>query len=179
LSVGLEGHDEREEPIGDRSFPDLYQREFAAVFRAVYALTSDRALAEDAAQEAFARALARWRRLAGEPWAAGWIMATALNVARRSLRRRPLPPLQPGSGTDPEEVLDIRAAIRALPRRQQAAVVLYYLADLTVADVANVMGCREGTVRAHLAKARAALARSLGAQEASRTPTREEGHADA
>jgi RNA polymerase sigma-70 factor, ECF subfamily len=177
--VGLEGHDEREGPIGDRSFPDLYEREFAAVFRAAYTLTSDRALAEDAAQEAFARALARWRRLAGEPWAAGWIMVTALNVARRSLRRQQLSPLPSGGDADPEEVLDVRAAIRALPRRQQAAVVLYYLADLTVGDVANAMGCREGTVRAHLAKARAALARSLGAQEPPRAPAREEGHADA
>jgi DNA-directed RNA polymerase specialized sigma24 family protein len=121
--VGLEGHDEREEPIGDRSFPDLYEREFAAVFRAAYALTNDRALAEDAAQEAFARALARRRRLAGEPRAAGWFMATALNVARRSLRRQPLSPQPSGSNPDPEEVLDVRAAIRALPRRQQAAVV--------------------------------------------------------
>lgn len=177
--MGLEEHDERERPIGDRSFPDLYEREFAAVFRAAYALTSDRALAEDATQEAFSRALARWRRLAGEPWAAGWIMATALNVARRSLRRRPLSLPPSGSDADPEEVLDVRAAISALPRRQQAAVVLYYLADLTVADVANAMGCREGTVRAHLAKARAALARSLGVQEAPQAPAREEGHADA
>jgi DNA-directed RNA polymerase specialized sigma24 family protein len=108
--VGLGGHDEREGPIGDRSFPDLYEREFAAVFRAAYTLTSDRALAEDAAQEAFARALARWRRLAGEPWAAGWIMVTALNVARRSLRRQQLSPLPSGGDADPEEVLDVRAA---------------------------------------------------------------------
>jgi RNA polymerase sigma factor (sigma-70 family) len=106
-------------------------------------------------------------------------MATALNVARRSLRRRPLSLPPSGSDADPEEVLDVRAAISALPRRQQAAVVLYYLADLTVADVANAMGCREGTVRAHLAKARAALARSLGVQEAPQAPAREEGHADA
>ena len=76
----------------DPAFRDFYQRESRAVFHAVYLLCRDRAVAEDSTQEAFARALSRWRRLRGEPWAAGWVMTTALNVARRSLRQRaPLP----------------------------------------------------------------------------------------
>jgi RNA polymerase sigma-70 factor (ECF subfamily) len=148
------------------------------VFRAAYALCGDRELARDATQEAFARALARWRRLRGEPWAAGWVMTTALNVARRSLRGRPGSLPATPSMPDPDALVDLRAAVRALPRRQQEAVVLYYLADLPIPEVAAAMGCREGTVRAHLARARTALARSLGASEGRAIPAAERGDPD-
>jgi RNA polymerase sigma-70 factor, ECF subfamily len=50
---------------------------------------------------------------------------------------------------------------RALPRRQREAVTLHYLVDLPVAQVARLMGCREGTVKAHLAHARKALRAQL------------------
>ena len=43
--------------------------------------------------------------------------------------------------------------VRALPRRQREAVTLHYLVDLPVAEVARLMGCREGTVKAHLTSA--------------------------
>jgi hypothetical protein len=80
------------EGIAETGFQELYEREFGAVYRAAFALCGDRELAQDATQEAFARAMSRWGRLRGEPWAAGWVMTTALNVARRGLRtRRPHP----------------------------------------------------------------------------------------
>jgi RNA polymerase sigma-70 factor (ECF subfamily) len=143
-------------------FRELYEQEFAAVYRAAYALSGDRSLAEDAAQEAFARALARWRRLGREPWAGGWVMTTALNVARRQMRRRPpVSARERPADADTESLLDLRRAIEDLPARQQTAVVLHYLMGLPVADVAASMGCREGTVKAHLAKARASLERRL------------------
>ena len=151
------------------------------MYRAAYLLSGDRVLAEDAAQEAFARAFARWRRLGGEPWAAGWIMTTALNVVRRALRHRaPIADRPPGAA-DLDALLDLRAAVRGLPPRQQTAVVLYYLADLPVPDVARAMGCRQGTVRAHLAKARTSLALRLapGRDGAPIVPALEEGARDA
>ena len=153
----------------DRRFAELYQAEFAAVYRACYALCGDRQLAEDAAQEAFARALERWRRLRERPWAAGWVVTTALNVVRRSLRRRGAEPRpEPGTGqagtNGAEDRLDLIRAIRALPARQQEAVVLHYVADLPVSDVAEAMGVETGTVKAHLARAREALARTLGGE---------------
>jgi RNA polymerase sigma-70 factor, ECF subfamily len=143
-------------------FRELYEREFAAVYRAAYALSGNRGLAEDAAQEAFARALARWRRLGREPWAGGWVMTTALNVARRQMRRRPpVVARERPANEDAEALLDLRRAIEDLPARQQSAVVLHYLMGLPVADVAASMECREGTVKAHLARARASLERRL------------------
>jgi RNA polymerase sigma-70 factor, ECF subfamily len=142
-------------------FRDLYEREFDRVSRAVYLLVGDRTIAEDAAQEAFARALARWRRIGSHPAPAGWVTTTALNVARRQLRRQPeLPPLE-DRGQDEEERLSLLAAIRALSPRQQEAVVLHYLVDLPVVEVAAAMEVDEGTVKTHLFRARAAIAASL------------------
>ena len=61
----------------------------------------------------------------------------------------------------PAEDAEFWAAVRALPPRQARAVALYYLEDLSVQQTATVLGCAEGTVKAHLAKARRTLARRL------------------
>jgi RNA polymerase sigma-70 factor (ECF subfamily) len=139
----------------------MYEAEFANVFRAVALVCGDRGIAEEATQEAFARALARWRRLRNAPWVAGWVTTTAINVARRQLRRTRVPPDVPAWEPDRDAVLDVRAAIRYLPSRQQEAVVLHYLLDLPVAHAATAMGCDPGTVKTHLSRARASLGRLL------------------
>jgi RNA polymerase sigma-70 factor (ECF subfamily) len=146
-----------------REFRAMYEREFPAVFRAVRLFCGDAVVAEDATQEAFARALARWKRIGSRPWAAGWVTTTALNVARRSLRRRPTPTVPPEVSPDPDrdEELDLIDAIRRLPSRQQEAVALHYLLDLPIADAAAAMGCDPGTVKTHLARARTTLAGAL------------------
>jgi RNA polymerase sigma-70 factor, ECF subfamily len=160
MSPDLHGR-ERKWMTEGAGFRELYEREFAAVYRAAYALSGDRSLAEDAAQEAFARAFIRWRRLGGDPWAGGWVMTTALNFTRRQLRRRPPPAERQAVEPDPEALIDLRRAVRTLPARQQTAVVLHYLIGLPLGEVAGAMGCKEGTVKAHLARARASLERRL------------------
>ena len=133
------------------------------MYRAAFALCGDRATAEDATQEAFARALERWSRLRDVTWVRGWITTTALNVVRRAMRRRSTARNEAHGGpeeTEPagrDDVLDLWRSIRALPRRQQEAVVLHYVADLPVSEVAAAMRCGEGTVKAHLSRARVAL----------------------
>jgi len=145
----------------DPGFRQLYEREFPLVFRAAFLLCGDRQLAEDAAQEAFARALARWRRLRTHPSPGGWVTTTALNTVRRALRGRPsIERANPGTA-DLDEALTLRAAIRELPPRQQEAVALHYLLDMPVAETAAAMGVDQGTVKTHLARARDALARAL------------------
>ncbi|HXF71029.1 MAG TPA: sigma-70 family RNA polymerase sigma factor [Actinomycetota bacterium] len=158
-------------------FERLYEREFQAVYRAVYLLTGDRAAAEDSTQEAFARCLERWNRLGDKPWVAGWVTTTALNHVRRSLRRRfaflRLPPESSASSSDPaparlesavapgpeagDASLDLWRAVRQLPSRQQQAVVLHYAMDLPLAEVAEAMRVSQGAVKAHLARARETL----------------------
>jgi RNA polymerase sigma-70 factor (ECF subfamily) len=160
-------------------FRELYEREFTAVYRAAFALSGDRDLAEDAAQEAFARALARWRRLGRERWAGGWVMTTALNFARRQMRRRPLVVRQRPADADAEALMDLRRAIETLPAGQQTAVILHYLMGLPLREVAGSMGCKEGTVKAHLARARATLERRLSDEDSSMSAAERGGSEDA
>lgn len=148
----------------DGRLQDLYEREYARVFRAAFILCGDRSAAEDSTQEAFARCLERWSRLKEETWVAGWVTSPALNHARRGLRRSRGPALATRSDRDIEASLDLWREIRALPKPQQEAVILRYHSDLPIADVARVMHCEEGTVKAHLSKARASLRRELSPQ---------------
>ncbi len=148
----------------DSGFREFYEREFRAVFRASLLLCRDSAAAEDATQEAFARALERWDRLVDKDWAGGWVMSTAINLGKRALRRRPRPALPSVEASDLDARLDLWIAVARLPLRQQQAVVLYYGADLSVRDVAKAMDCREGTARAHLARARTTLEVYLGGE---------------
>jgi RNA polymerase sigma-70 factor (ECF subfamily) len=147
----------------DEGFRAMYEAEFVNIYRTVLLMCGDRSIAEDATQEAFARALARWRRLSGTSWAAGWTTTTAINVARRQLRTRPTIHVQPTAEADHDATLDLRAAIEHLPYRQKQAIALHYLMDLTIADAATAMGCDEGTVKTHLSRGRSALWRTLRA----------------
>ncbi len=68
----------------------------------------------------------------------------------------------PGEARNPDEAVDLWTAVRGLPRRQQEAVVLYYRMGTPVQEIAQILGCKEGTVRTHLARAREALRIMLG-----------------
>lgn len=135
----------------EADFRQVYERAFPIVYRVAYRFCGRREAAEDASQEAFARAFERWGRLRAEPWVVGWVVTTALNIVRRGARREPEPSRdarEPAyQGMDVEAELDLWRAIRELPKRQAEAVVLHYVLDLPVAQVAEVMGCREGTAK--------------------------------
>ena len=88
----------------------------------------------------------------------------AISAQRRSLReRRALARVSARRQLDapPPEVDGFWALVRELPPQQAAAVALYYLHDLPIADLADALGCGEGTAKAHLYKARATLAARL------------------
>ncbi len=87
-------------------------------------------------------------------------MTTALNVARRSRQARPLS-ISIEEEVDVDDELDLWAAVRRLPRRQQETVVLHYRMGAAVQEIAQILGCEAGTVRTHLARARAALRETL------------------
>lgn len=150
----------------DSRFDQFYEHGFPAVFKAALVVAGDRDLAEDATQEAFARALERWNSIAEQPWAVGWVVTTALNLVRRAHRRRiRLLPDREAEERDADVSLDLWRAIRALSRRQQEAVALHYIGDLPLEQVAKAMGCENGTVKAHLWRARQQLAKLLGVRE--------------
>jgi RNA polymerase sigma-70 factor (ECF subfamily) len=145
----------------DPEFEKLYQEEFLRVFQAAYLLTRDRRSAEDATQEAFARALEPWPRLRGQSWVGGWVARTAINTMKRSLRRRLPPAANAKSGPDPEDCLDLWTAVAALPARQRDSVVLVYRLGYSTEEAAHILDCPSGTVRGDLSRARQALAHAL------------------
>lgn len=117
--------------------------------------TGDPDLARDLTQEALARACLHWARLVDMPAPGAWLHRVALNLAnsvftRRRLERRARDRLglQATENILPEDALDLRRALGALPRRQRMALVLRYYADLSVQDAALAMGCAPGTVKA-------------------------------
>jgi RNA polymerase sigma-70 factor (ECF subfamily) len=122
--------------------------------------------ADDLVQDSLARA---WtKRATFDPSrgsARSWLLAIVADRARRRWMRRPkpvLPPVRPSEIAEPDaRRIDLRRAVAALPRRQRATVYLHYYLDLPVSEVAQVLGCAEGTVKSTLYDARRALARRL------------------
>src|SRR5690349_4857622 len=117
-------------------FDEFYLEHFDPVARAITLAAGDRELARDATQEAFTRALRKWRQVKEMDRPDGWVYVVAMNQLRDHWRKRerehPEPEAQSADDGTSAVVtrLSLRAAIATLPPRQRAAVVLRYLADL-------------------------------------------------
>jgi RNA polymerase sigma-70 factor (ECF subfamily) len=154
----------------------LVREEYVRLVRAVALVCGSPAMAEDAVQEALARLWDRLQRADDElERPASWVVTVALNLTRSGLRRqvlqrRTLPRLADRieHHDEPPELLDLRAAVDALPRRQREAVVLHYYLGFDVASVASVLGVSDGTIKTALFRARAALAAALEEPEVTR-----------
>ena len=152
-------------------FEHFYLQEYPTVVALAHVLSGSRAGAEDIAQEAFLRAYRDWDRVGSYEHQAAWVRRVAANLATSGLRRRLVEARalgrlaarrEPALDVLPADNADFWRAVRALPQRQAQAVALYYLEDLSIQQTARILDCAEGTVRAHLARAREALARRLG-----------------
>jgi RNA polymerase sigma factor (sigma-70 family) len=143
----------------DVSFEEQFVELHRAAYRIAYKLLGDRAEAEDAAQEALARALVSWRKV--EPYAAAWVSKVAGNLAIDRLRRnrRTAAVIVDEGRMDPDgaERLDLQRALLGLSRRQRDVVVLRYLVDLPENDVAAALGVSTGSVKTHASRGLAAL----------------------
>ena len=156
------------------------------MFSTALRLTGRRADAEDLTAEAFLRA---YRSLCGFDAerlrtlrVGAWLSTILVNEWRNQLRtasRRPV--VAPTIDSDRSDVVDDRPGVEllvegheagralaamlvTLPPRQREAVVLHYIGDLSVGDVAEVMGCPAGTVRSHISRGLAVL-RATGATD--------------
>lgn len=156
--------------MNDR-FTAEFEELFGVAYRAAYAILGDRSEAEDCAQESLARALVRWRRIEGyaTPWVARVSANHALDKVRRRNRRRDkaLDESTPDPVSIAAEALvskrrDLVTALNALPQRQRDIIVLRHLADLSEADVADLMNCSVGTVKSSLSRGLSRLRTELG-----------------
>lgn len=148
-------------------FAELYQGSYRRLVLTAYALTHDLGAAEEVTQEAFALAYARATRVAEADSPEAWLRTVVVNLARRRWRRRAMlnrilrrEPLAEAV-EPPGAHLDLHTAIQGLGTEFRSVVVLHYLADLPVDDVASLLDIPVGTVKSRLSRARATLAERL------------------
>jgi RNA polymerase sigma-70 factor (sigma-E family) len=139
-----------------------------ALLRLAYTLTGNAADAEDVVQEALARALPRWERISRVENLDAYVRRMVVNAHTswwRKFRRRESPVERVHDTTVPAVVPQdegLWAACRALPEPQRTAVVLRYYEQLEYAEIAELTGVREGSVRSRVSRGLAALRQSMG-----------------
>ena len=145
-------------------FTSFYTASFPRLVGQLYAMTGDRPEAQDAVQEAFVRAWVHRDEIDIDQGAEAWVRVTAWRIAASRWRRARegirlmLLAARPDrtAGPGPDRVAFVEA-LRKVPAEQRRALALYHLADLTVEQIAAETGVRPGTVKARLARGRAAL----------------------
>ena len=150
----------------------IYRDDYVSLCRVATSVTGRVDTAREAVQEGFAQALAHRAEFRGEGSLEGWVARIVLRAALDT-RRRPAPapailddigdgallwaPELPHGDRDPA----LASAVAGLPSRQRQVVFLRYFADLTHAQVAEMLGISPNTVSAALHQARTALAQRL------------------
>jgi RNA polymerase sigma-70 factor, ECF subfamily len=147
-------------------FDEFYSATVDRLTGQLYAMTGDLAEAQDVVQEAFVRAWQHRRALSSTDHPEAWVRTVAWRLAVSRWRRvrnsvtagrrsaAQAPPARPPS----VDSLAIVAALRQIPEAQRVAIVLHHLCDMSVEQVALETGAPVGTVKARLARGRAALA---------------------
>lgn len=152
---------------GVEGFEAFYTANHRRLVIAMHAYVGDLAQAQDLVQEAFARALPRWPRLATYDDPLAWVRRVAWNLATsrwRGLRRldRYLSGQRPKDVPEPSsERIDLETALAGLPPRLRRALVMHYLADMSVLEISAYELVPVGTVKSWLHRGRAALAAAL------------------
>lgn len=148
---------------------EVYATSYRRLVGQLTGVTGDPVEAEDAVMEAFARAVNSSRSFLAADNPEAWLRTVAVNVTRTRWRRarffRDVSHRLVDDRTLPGAYADLRAdrvallaALRRLPAAQREAIALHHLADLPVREVADAVGAPVGTVKARLARGRAALA---------------------
>jgi len=146
---------------------ELYERHAPGAVRLAYLLTGDGALAEDLVQDAFVRLAGRFLDLRDPDAFPAYLRKTVVNLARMHFRRRLVERAylerERSAVRGEPAVADVasdhsmRQALLSLPARQRAAIVLRYYEDLSERQIADVLGCRPGTVKSLLSRGLDAL----------------------
>ena len=147
------------------SFGEFVAKALPGLLRFGHVLTGDPKTAEDLVQEALARTLRRWRSVRQDNAAAyvrRVMVNTHINRWRRWEARVQLGEVPDSVADDPslrrsEDWDLLRRALSRLPVRQRTVLVLRYYEDLSEAAIAELMGCRPGTVKSQASRALAAL----------------------
>lgn len=161
-------------PVAVSEFERFFRAEHPKLVALGLAWTGNPDTATELAQEALTRAYRSWERVERLDIPGAWLRRIMINLlidARRTeqrnvdLGRRLAATSRPSSNAPVD--LDDRwwQAVRALPDRERAAVVLHYVDDLSIAEAANVLEIAPGTVKASLSHARDKLRLALSNPE--------------
>jgi RNA polymerase sigma-70 factor (sigma-E family) len=159
----------------DREIAALFDRHYTPMCRLAYVILGDAALAEEIVMEALIKTFSGWGRIRDVARADAYLRRAVVNLCRSKIRRKVIEARvnavsyrraelehRPWDPELHETTRVVWAAVRELPERQRACVVLRYYEDLPEAQIADILGCSVGTVKSQLSKARAKLERSLG-----------------
>jgi RNA polymerase sigma-70 factor (ECF subfamily) len=157
-------------------FDRLYRDSYARVLRTLRSILREPTAAEECAQEAFMRAFRAWPRWRPDAPAEAWVHRIALNVATSYRRREGLRSLgyalrhlgRTAGATappDPSTSAELLHALRRLPAKQAAVIVLRHYRGYTNREIAGALGVAESTIASRLAAAKKQLRRELGGDE--------------
>ena len=149
------------EPGSRDDFDRLYRDSYPKIYRTLVAVLGDPAAAEDCAQDAFVLAFRAWSRWRPDAPAEAWLHRIAINTAVSYQRKEDLRSIgvilrrlgRPGAGPDPAEVAldrDLAAALRTLPPKLRAALVLRHYHGYNNREIAAAIGVSERTVNKRL-----------------------------
>jgi RNA polymerase sigma-70 factor (sigma-E family) len=145
----------------DEAFTAFVRDRGSALSRTAFFLTGDRHLAEDLVQTALAQTYVHWDRIRDHAQVEAYARRVLVNAnaawwRRRSATETPVEAAPDVALPDPTAAVAERAplvaALRRLPARQRAAVVLRYYEDLSEAETAAAMGCSLGSVKRHTSR---------------------------
>ena len=147
------------------SFDAFYSAAYPRLVRTLTVISGSRAEAEEVVQEALVRLLPRWRRIHRYDQPEAWVRKVAVRqvLSRRRHHRVAVAAqhllaeeaFQPGPNGDR---LDVRAVISNLPIDHRTVLVLHHGLDLSLEQIADILGAPLGTVKSRLHRARAAFA---------------------
>ncbi|MBT2526511.1 SigE family RNA polymerase sigma factor [Streptomyces flavidovirens] len=157
-------------------FHDFFERHHAGLARLAHLLTGDADAADDLAADALVALWHRWDRVRAADHPAAYARGVVANLARSRIRsavreRRRVALCWPqraeyADGPDVPAVVDVQQALRTLPFRKRACVVLRHAFDLSERDTALALGVSVGTVKSQTSKGVAQLEKLLGSDTA-------------
>jgi RNA polymerase sigma-70 factor (sigma-E family) len=156
--------------LRDAAFHLFFEQHSVGLSRLAYLLTGETAVADDLAADALTEVWQHWDRVSAANDPAAYARGIVANLTRTWIRkqaraRRGLRLLDLSSGDDPDVpvVVDVRQALRRLPHRRRACVVLRYAFDLSEREVADALGISVGAVKSQTSRGARQLAEILRA----------------
>lgn len=165
---------ERTDIERERDIAALFDRHYAPLCRLAYVILGDAGLAEEIVMDALLKTYNSWGRIRDHARSDAYLRRAVVNLCRSKIRRKVIERRvnqetykrderkAPAWDAEIHETKRlVWEAVKKLPDRQRAAVVLRYFEDLPEAEIAEILDCAQGTVKSQLSKARAKLEKEL------------------